>query len=148
MTTTYRSMRRCRNFGMHLLEDVVKGPYFTMFLMHCWVSILFSGMPVRRIKAKGGVTKLVEVKALVHSRANSGYSRFSEVTSGLSGLMGKTRPRPSHAGLGSFVDSPRISCLFEIGWEELIGTELKNISSGFCLITCGRLFVPAGSALV
>ena len=74
------------------------------------------------------VTKCEVGKTLGHSWAYKGFLGKSEVTFELSPEQNKTKLKVTQTGLDSFPSHPHFKReRFELGWENLLGKNLKNL---------------------
>ena len=74
------------------------------------------------------VTKCEVGKTLGHSWAYKGFFGKSEVTFELSPEQNKTKLKVTQTGLDSFPSHPHFNrARFELGWENLLGRNLKNL---------------------
>ena len=74
------------------------------------------------------ITEVIPEKKLSYSWRYDGYDGISYVTFELFKEAGKTRLKLTHKGLESFpADNPDLAKeKFELGWTQIIGTNLKN----------------------
>ena len=112
-------------------KDEMKNWYFDLkeFKPELGFKFQFTGgpSPEKQYVHLCEVTEVVPHKKLTYSWRYQGYSGISFVTFELVEQENKTLLKLTHAGLESFPNEPDFAVKnFEMGWDSIINTSLKN----------------------